>query len=173
MNYRIEGILLLLEEDRVLKCYAPLIACKHQLVLGLLALSCTTRDDCLSLTDEALYAAGLPEGMAGLFRRFLHLYDYKGKGLKDIPDAASRSPEEVAALLELMYLPGVKAIRAQLYHHCGLHSLADFAIWDAEALRMHIASIIEQEGLPYSPPLPKELRTQIAVAKVFTEYAVK
>lgn len=173
MNYRIEGMELLLEEDRILKCYIPLIPCKHQLIQGLHAIGCLTRDDCLSLHDEALYAAGLPVGMAGLFRRFLHLYDYKGKGMKDIPDVESRTEEEIAALLALMQLPGVKAIRAQLYYHCGLHSLSDFAAWDAEALRVHIAAIIEQEGLPYSPPLPKELRTQIAVAKAFTEYAAE
>lgn len=173
MNYRIEGMELLLEEDRILKCYVPLIPCKHQLVQGLHALGCTTRDDCLDLPDEAFYAAGLPDGMGGLFRRFLRLYDYKGKGVKDIPNAETRSPEEIAALLELMRLPGVKAIRATLYYHCGLRSLSDFAAWDAKALQLHIADIIEHERLPFSPPLPKELRTQISVAKVFTEYAVR
>lgn len=171
MNYRIEAIALLLAEDRILKGYIPLISCKHQLIQGLHDLGCRTRDDCLALTDEALYAAGLPSGLAGLFRRFLRMYDYKGKGAKDIPDAAARSPEEIAALLQLMYLPGVKAIRAHLYYHCGLHSLVDFTAADAENLRAHIAAVIERDNLPFSPPLPKELRTQITVAKVFTEYA--
>lgn len=172
MNFRIEAIDLLLVEDRILKGYIPLISCKHQLMQGLHDLGCRTRDDCLALTDEALYAAGLPAGMADLFRRFLRMYDYKGKGVKDIPDAAVRSPEEIASLLQLMYLPGVKAIRAQLYYQCGLCSLMDFAAADAEKLRAHIANVIARENLPFSPPLPKELRTQIAVAKVFTEYVV-
>ncbi len=172
-NYLIEGIEVLLEEDRILNCYHPLVPCKHHLVQQLQSLGCKTRDDCLILSDAALYDAGLPAGMAGLFRRFLRLYDYKGKGLKDVLNAANRSDEEIASLLELMRLPGVKAIRAQLYYHCGLRSLTDFASADAEALRKHIACIIAQEELPYTPPLPKELRTQLAVAKVFTEYAVK
>lgn len=172
-NYLIQGIEVLLQEDRILKCYVPLIPFAHQLVQALLKRGCMTKDDCLSLSDESLYDAGLPAGMAGLFRRFLLLYDYKGKGLKDIPEAAHRPEEEIAALLELMRLPGVKAIRAQLYYHCGIKSLGDFASADAEALRIHITDIITRDALPFLPPLPKELRTQIAVAKVFTEYAVK
>lgn len=170
-NYLIQGIEVLLVEDRILKGYVPLIPFSGQLVQGLLALGCKTRDDCLALSDDELASAGLPTQLTGLFRRFLHLYDYKGKGIKDIPDAEAKSAEEIAALLELMRLPGVKAIRAQLYYHCGLRSLADFAAWEAEPLRAHIAQVIERDTLPCSVPLPKELRTQIAVAKLFTEYA--
>lgn len=172
-NYLIEGIEILLEEDRILNCYHPLVPYKHHLVQELQSLGCKTRDDCLALSDDALYSAGLPAGMAGLFRRFLRLYDYKGRGPKDVPGVENRSAEEITSMLELMRLPGVKAIRAQLYYHCGLKSLTDFAVSDATALQKHIASIIEQEELPYTPPLPKELRTQIAVAKVFIECAVK
>lgn len=171
-NYLIQGIEVLLHEDRILKCYVPLIPLKHQLVQGLLSLGYKTRDDCLDLSDEALTAVGLPADLTGLFRRFLMLYDYKGKGIRDISDAESRSADEIASLLELMRLPGVKLIRAQLYYHCGLRSLADFAASDAEALQAHIADVIARDDLPYSTPLPKELRTQIAVARLFTEYAV-
>lgn len=171
-NYLIQGIEVLLHEDRILKCYVPLIPYAQQLVQGLQSIGCKTRDDCLAQSDDALVSAGLPADLTGLFRRFLRLYDYKGKGIKDIPDAKGRTAEEIASLLELMRLPGVKAIRAQLYYHCGLRSLADFAASDAEALRAHIAEVIARDNLPCSTPLPKELRTQIAVAKLFTEYAV-
>lgn len=171
-NYLIQGIEVLLHEDRILKCYVPLIPHTQQLVQGLQSIGCKTRDDCLAQSDDALVSAGLPADLIGLFRRFLRLYDYKGMGIKDIPDADSRTAEETAALLELMRLPGVKAIRAQLYYHCGLRSLTDFAASDAEALQAHIAAVIARDDLPYSTPLPKELRTQIAVAKLFTEYAV-
>lgn len=171
-DYRIEAIRVLLNEDCILKCYVPLIPIKDSLVNGLLRKGCRTNEACRSLSDAELADAGLPEHMIGLFRRFLRLYDYKGRGLKDIPDAESRTEEEIASLLELMRLPGVKAIRAQLYYHCCLRSLADFAAADAEQLRMRITNVITKEKLPYAPPLPKELRTQIAVAKAFTEYSV-
>lgn len=171
-NYLIQGIEVLLHEDRILKCYVPLIPYAQQLVQGLLSIGCKTRDDCLVRSDDAFVSSGLPADLTSLFRRFLTMYDYKGKGIKDIPDAAGRTAEEVAALLELMRLPGVKLIRAQLYYHCGLRSLVDFAASDAVSLQAHIAEVIAQDKLPCSTPLPKELRTQIAVAKLFTEYSV-
>lgn len=169
-NYRIQGLTLLLEADHVLARYLPLLPYRDGLVEALLQRGCRTRDDCLHMSDAQLTECGLPPELTGLFRRFLRLYDYKGKGLRDIPDAEARSPEENAALLDLMRLPGVKAIRAQLYYRCGLR-LKDFARADAEVLRQHISGVIQRDQLPFSPPLPKELRTQIAVARVLTEFA--
>lgn len=173
-NYHIKGIGLLLNEDCILQRYFPLIQYKVQLLNNLLDKGCITKNACFILSDKALIEAGLPDSdMVELFRRFLCLYDYKGKGIKDIPDAECRTKDEISSLMELMRLPGVKAIRAELYFHCGIRSLSDLAASDAVQLRDAIANIIMQESLPFSPPLPKELRTQIAVAKVFTEYAVK
>ncbi|MEA4832271.1 hypothetical protein SDC9_60740 [bioreactor metagenome] len=172
-DYQIKGIGLLLNEDCILQRYYPLIQYKNQLIRNLLNIGCVTKNDCSILPDKALIEAGLPDSdMVALFRRFLCLYDYKGKGIKDIPNAECRNEEEIASLMELMRLPGVKAIRAELYFHCGIRSLKDFAAADAEQLRGRIANTIIQESLQFSPPLQKELRTQITVAKVFTEYSV-
>lgn len=171
-NYRVEGMRLLLQEDCILNRYHPLVPHREALVAQLLDHGCVTRDDCLTLTDAELVACGLPAELTGLFRRFLRLYDSKSKGLRVLPDASACSGEDQAALLELMRLPGIKAKRAQLYHYCGLR-LADFAAADAELLRRRIAEIIARDGLPFAPPLPKELRTQIAVARVFTEYSAQ
>ncbi len=170
MNYQIQAMDVLLCEDCILKCYSPLIPYKEQLVNSFLRINCPTRDHCLALTDDELINAGLPDDLCGLFRRFLRMYDYKGKGLRDIPDAENKANDEVASLLELMRLPGVKAIRAQLYYHCGLKSLQDFAASDWQSLQDQIAQCIARDALPRSVPLPKELRTQIAVAKAFTIY---
>lgn len=171
-DYRIDGIKILLNEDCIVQRFYPLIQYKNQLSENLSEKGFSTKNACAVLSDEELIKAGLPDkNMAALFRCFLHCYEYKGKGIKDIPDAAYRSEEEVSSLLELMRLPGVKAVRAQLYYHCGIRTLSDFAAADAGQLRDHIANAIVKEKLPFSPPQPKELRTQIAVAKVFTEYA--
>lgn len=173
-DYQLRGIAVLLNKDCIVQRFYPLIQYKDQLIRCLLDKGCGTKNACAALCDEDLIQAGLPdENMAALFRRFLHYYDDKGKGIRDIPDAESRSPDELLSLLELMRLPGVKAVRAQLYYHCGMKTLSDFAAADAEQLRIQITDIIARENLPFSPPLPKELRTQIAVAKVFTEYAVR
>lgn len=173
IDYQIAGIEILLNEDCIVQRFYPLIQYKNRLSANLSGKGILTRNACAALSDQELIEAGLPdENMAALFRCFLHLYDYKGKGIKDIPDAECRSAKEISSLLELMRLPGVKAVRAQLYLHCGIRSLSDLADADAEQLRDQIANRILQEELPFSAPFLKELRTQIAVAKVFTAYAV-
>lgn len=172
-DYQIKGMDMLLREDCIVGRFHPLIPYKKQLLSGLSDRGCLTKNACAALSDEDLIRAGLPdESMVTLFRRFLRLYDHKGKDRKDVPDAEHRTEEEVTSLLELMRLPGVKAIRAQLYFHCDMRTLSDFAAADAEQLRARITDVITGEKLPFSPPQPKELRTQIAVAKVFTEFAV-
>lgn len=171
-NYQTSGILVLLNEDCILKSFCPLIPLKESIVQGLLMLGAQTKEMCLALSDEDLVRAGVPVSLTGLFRRFLRLYDYKGKGAKDIPDAENKTPEEIASLIELMHLPGVKAVRADLYLKCGLTSLKDFASWEADKLLKHIEIVKKANALPHLLPFPKEIRTQIAVAKVFTEYSV-
>ncbi len=172
-DYKIRGIEVLLNEDCLVQKFYPLIKYKNQLISNLLDMGCFTKSACVNLSDNDLIKAGLPdENMVALFRCFLCHYNNKGKGIKDIKDAQIRSEEEIHSLLELMRLPGVKAVRAQLYFHCGIKTLSDFAAYDAEQLRDKITKIITKEALSCSPPFPKELRTQIAVAKVFTKYAV-
>lgn len=170
-DYRIEGMPFLLQEDCILQRYDPLIPYSLQVSEGLLALGVKLKSECEALTDDQLTDAGLPAHLTGLFRRFLRLYDAKSKDIRDIPDAQEKPPEEIAALLELMRLPGVKAVRAGLYYHCGLRSLEAFAASDAGQLRMMIAETIRRDGLSCTPPQPKELRTQIVVARVLTQYA--
>lgn len=172
-NYFVQGMDVLLCEECTLQRFYPLIPYKKQLIEGLLAMHCYTTVECMALTDADWIRAGLPdEEKAALMRRFLHLYDYKGKGIKDIPDAANKTEAELRGWLELMRLPGVKAIRAELYYRCGFSGLKAVAAADAEEMRTCIAEKIAQQGWNVSVPLPKELRTQIAVAKVFTQFAV-
>lgn len=172
-NYKTEGILCLINEDCMLKCFYPLIPIKDIIVQGLLKEGAKTKEECLKLSDDALISAGIPENLIPLFRRFLCHYDYKGKGIKDIPEANGKTAEELRSLIELMHLPGVKAVRAQLYYRCGLTSLDQFAAYDVQALLDRISSVIKAELLPFSVPFPKELRTQIAVATAFTKYAAE
>lgn len=169
-NYNSKKILILLNENCITARFYPLIPYKQKLVDFFISKGIETRDEVLQLSDLQLLEAGLPDtGIIGLFRHFLRLYDYKGKGIKDISDVENRSEEEIQSFLELMHLPGVKNIRANLYYCCGLKSMQDFADAEAEILQKKIAAVIEEKGLEYSCPLLKELRTQIAVAKAFVE----
>lgn len=162
---------ILLNQDCILQRYFPLISYKKILIKNLLKKGILTKDDCLSLTDRDLLEVGLPdENMTRLFRSFLTLYDYKGKGIKDIPNIEDKSDTTVESLLELMHLPGVKSVRAVLYYRCGFKSLHDFTLFRAEQMQNSITETITRELIPCSPPTLKELRTQIAVAKVYTAY---
>src|SRR5574344_1154350 len=119
-NYKICGLKILLNENCLLSRYYPLIEIRDVLLQKLAQAGCATRDDCLNLSDAQLMLAGLTDNdSVTLFKRFLHLYDYKGKGIKDIPNANNKAADEIISLLDLMRLPGVKYTRAQLYYLCG------------------------------------------------------
>ena len=173
MDYRIEAIQVLLNEDCLLKRYYPLLPHKEQLLKNLLQNRCLTKTDCMHLSDEALIASGLPNHeTAGLFRCFLVLYDPKESKFREIKKCAANEAE-AASFRELYLLPGVKATRAKLYYDAGYRYLSQIASATPEQIIRDTSEIIRQKGLAWKAPLPKEVRTHIAVAKAFTVYAVQ
>ena len=173
MNYQIDAIQVLLNEDCLLKRYHPLLPYKEQLLKNLLQNRCLTKTDCMKLSDEALIASGLPDReTACLFRCFLVLYDPKESKFKEIEKCAA-DEAEAASFRELYLLPGVKATRAKLYYDAGYRHLSQIASATPEQLIRDTSDIIRQKGLAWKAPLPKEVRTHIAVAKAFTVYAIK
>lgn len=88
----------------------------------------------------------------------------------------STDEKDVVKLFEicdLMRLPGVKDLRADLYHHCGYKGLVDFQGEDPDNMRRKIGRIITEENIDKIVPLRKELSTQIAVAKVLPKLLIK
>ena len=81
--------------------------------------------------------------------------------------------KEAKAFEELYYLPGVKQTRASLYFKSGFKSLKDIADANAEDILSKTSLTILRYELPYKAPLPKEVRTHIAVAKAFTYDVLK
>ena len=169
INYRIEFIDILLREECILKRYYPLIPYKRQVIESLLKMGCMTKDECAILSDEKLMEAGLPNtDYVNLFRAFLSMYDYRGKGIKDIMRSEDYCKEELDSLLELMLLPGVKEVRAKLYYSSGFKSINDFANSNVDTILNVVAETIESKKLSQKCPFPKEVRTQLAVARAFT-----
>ncbi len=99
------------------------------------------------------------------------MYDVKESKFRDI-GASSANEEEAAAFRELYRLPGVKSARAGLYYHSGYRSLNAIASALPEQIIRDTTEQILRNGWNLKPPLPKEVRTHIAVAKVLTEYSV-
>ncbi len=69
-------------------------------------------------------------------------------------------------LCDLMRLPGVKDLRAALYHDCGYRRLIDFVEQNPDIMQQKITKVIAEEKINKSTPLRKEISTQIAVATV-------
>lgn len=166
-NYPIQALDILLVRDCLMDRYHPLIPYKEALIADLSALGCRTRDDVSRLKDRELLSAGLPdEKDVRLFRRFLCIYDPDPKKFREI-SKFKVSAHKQAALTELYHLPGVRYVRASLYYSSGYHSLKEIASSTAEEILARTAKAIDEQGLSYIVPTPKEVRTHIAVARAF------
>jgi restriction endonuclease Mrr len=71
---------------------------------------------------------------------------------------------EFVKLSDLARLPGVKAIRARLYHDAGIDTLEKMARWDPEAMRLMLIEFVEKTGFDGIAPLPKEAANAVKVA---------
>ena len=166
-NYPVAAVAILLDRSCLPERFFPLIPYRDALLSGLPAAGCRTKNDAASLPDDALIGLGLPDETAvRLFRRFLALYDPDPRKFREI-DKVTTDPDERAAFRELYCLPGVKSVRATLYCRSGYRTLADFADTTAESVIERTARTIAEDRLPCIVPLPKEVRTHIAVARAF------
>ncbi len=166
-NYKIEAVNILLNEDCLSARYYPLIACKESIVEGLKRMECVTKNDISEISDEKLIDLGLADfAMVELFRKFLTIYDPKPQKFREISKLTSDSYEE-QAFKELYLLPGVKFTRATLYYLSGYTTVKSFAETTPEEVLSKTAKTITERQLSCIVPLPKEVRTHIAVAKAF------
>ena len=168
-DYPVEAIGILLNEDCLLERYYPLVAYKEKLICGLKNLGCASKSDVSRVSDAELLNIGLPDlPSVGLFRRFLCLYDPKPQKFREIAKLVA-DPSETGSFTELCHLPGVKYTRAALYRLAGYTSLKTIAEATEDELLAKTSSVIAENGLTCAAPLPKEVRTHIAVAKAFTK----
>lgn len=72
---------------------------------------------------------------------------------------------ELVKLSDLARIPGVKGIRARLYHDAGVDTIEKMAAWDPEELRGMVAEFVEWTGFEGIAPLPAEARFTVAQAK--------
>lgn len=166
-DYPIEAWKLLLNRDCLGERYAPLLPYRDVLLAELPSLGCRRKTDAAALPDEGYLRIGLPDTeIVRLFRKFLTIYDPGPLKFREIDKIVS-DPEERAVYRELYHLPGVKAIRASLYYRSGYCSLRDFTKTTVEEVRDRTARTIAELSLSCIVPLPKEVRTQIAVAQAF------
>lgn len=165
-DYAIGALDVLLEKDCLCERYYPLIKYKSALISGLALLGCRTKSDAEKLSDDELMQSGISIDEVRLFRKFLTIYDAKPAKFREIEKLCA-SPEEQAAFRELYCLPGVKYVRANLYYRAGYKSLSDIASASEREILERTAAAIAENSLGCIVPLPKEVRTHIAVSKAF------
>ena len=98
-----------------------------------------------------------------LFMRFLHLYDFNKAKLREISHL--KDTEKYPVLADLLRLPGVRILRAELYCSSGV-TLEVFAEKSAEEIQDMVRAYIERENRPEIVPLTKEVNCHREVAKM-------
>ena len=72
---------------------------------------------------------------------------------------------EFMKLSDLARIPGLKGIRARLYHGAGVDTVERLAEWDPAELRTMLIDYVERTGFDGIAPLPKEARSAVAQAQ--------
>ena len=72
---------------------------------------------------------------------------------------------ELVKLSDLARIPGVKGIRARLYHDAGVDTVEEMAAYEAEDLLEATRSYVEKTGFDGVPPLPAEAQHSIKTAR--------
>jgi hypothetical protein len=143
--------------------------------------------------EMAVYTAALREER--ITRKPFRLRDFRGvdpayvdalkyAGIKNVSQmlVAGRTPEqreelaertgvplenilELVKLSDLSRIPGVKGIRARLYHDAGVDTIENMAHWEPEKLRTRTIEYIRQSGFDGMPPLPAEVKFSVEKAR--------
>jgi predicted flap endonuclease-1-like 5' DNA nuclease len=75
---------------------------------------------------------------------------------------------ELIKLSDLARIPGVKGIRARLYHDAGVDTVEKMAQWKPEALREAMVEFVDRTGFDGVPTLLEEARFTVAKAKALS-----
>jgi len=170
MNYKIEGINVLLNKECILERYYPLIPFKDEIVNLLKKNGINTKEEALNC-DAILNNLFNDDKLTFLFKRFLNMYEINKSKLKEI-DKLNLSEEERKSFQELYLLPGVKETRARLYYLSGLRTLNVIANKTTKEIIELTLKTINEMNLQYKAPLEKEVNTHIAVAKLIKIYNI-
>ncbi|MGD9369453.1 MAG: DUF4332 domain-containing protein [Desulfobacteraceae bacterium] len=98
---------------------------------------------------------------------------YTKKGRKKLSEATGLAQDfilELVKLSDLARIPGVKKIRARLYHDAGLDTLVKMAKCDTDKLIKISKDFIEKSGFNGVPPTPKEAEHTVTMAKYLKKH---
>jgi predicted flap endonuclease-1-like 5' DNA nuclease len=87
------------------------------------------------------------------------------KRLSEETDVPLDAIEEFVKLSDLARIPGVKTIRARLYHDAGVDTVEKLAAWNPEELRKMLIDFVDQTGFEGMAPLLGEARHAVKTAR--------
>lgn len=85
--------------------------------------------------------------------------------LADETDIPLEAIVELVKLSDLARIPGLKTIRARLYHDAGVDTIEKMATWEPEELRAMLSEWVASTGFDGIAPLPKEAASAVATAR--------
>ena len=161
-NFYVEDLLQSLREDTTVERYWRLIPLREELLCCLKRQGVVFRDD---VTDEVMSKVGDSFGSdtAALLARFLHLYDFGSAKLRELKQV--QDGEKRAALSQLLRLPGVRLLRAELYYNSGV-TLEVLAQKQTEEIRSMVREYTHRESRGETVPFVKEVNCHREVAKM-------
>ena len=161
-NFYIEDLIFALREDTVPERYYRLIPLRDNLLACLKKHGAVLRDD---VTDDMINDIGrtFGEDVSLLFRRYLHIFDFNPSKLKEIPHDTGTA--EYAALAELMRLPGVRILRAELYYNSGV-TLDVLDSKTTDEIRGMVKEYVTRENRSETVPFVKEVNCHRAAARI-------
>ena len=161
-NFYIEDLIFALREDTVPERYYRLIPLRDKLLACLKKHGAVLRDD---VTEDIFGDIGRTFGadISLLFGRYLHIYDFSPSKLKEIPYA--KGTAEYAALAELMRLPGVRILRAELYYNSGV-TLDVLDSKTTDEIRGMVKEYVTRENRSETVPFVKEVNCHRAAARI-------
>lgn len=162
-NYYMSDLLASVREDTTPERYRPLMEIRGELASFLLEKGVVRRPQ---VTNKILEEVSERFGIAAskLLAGLMHVYDFNPAKLKDI--RAYEGTEQYEPLRDLLRLPGVRLLRAELYYHSGV-SLQTLASSSTEDIRKTVAAYVAREGRSETVPLPKEVNCHREAAKLF------
>jgi len=161
-NYYIDDLIGALEKDIVMERYYPLIDYKGELTAILNKYGVVRKENVSNEVIEDIRMR-LGDAISILFARYIHIYDFNKSKLREIKGYAGT--KEYEPLSNLLRLPGVRLLRAELYFNSGV-TLEVLAEKSTEDIRNMVCDYIQRENRSEITPQPKEVNCHREVAKM-------
>ena len=161
-NFYIEDLILSVRKETTPERYLPLAKNREDLLSVMRENNITLRDE---ISDAVIgqISEKCGDNIARLFARFIHIYDFNPKKLRDIKEHEGR--EEYDGLAGLLRLPGVRQLRAELYYNSGV-TLETLTKRTTEEIQSAVREYIRREDRTEIVPLTKEVNCHREVAKM-------